>query len=160
MMDKELMLGEDKRDIEVLEFRAGGNSYGIDINDIREILTYNKEPRIIPNSHPFIEGILMPRDFIIPIINLVASLKLEDTEDEKKEMLLVTSIKDLNIGLHVDKVKGIHRTNTTNITKPGKKVSTSVKGAVAGILTLEGERIEILELHRIFSDINPDIIMS
>lgn len=159
-MDKELMLGEDKRDIEVLEFRAGGNSYGIDINDIREILTYNKEPRIIPNSHPFIEGILMPRDFIIPIINLVASLKLEDTEDEKKEMLLVTSIKDLNIGLHVDKVKGIHRTNTTNITKPGKKVSTSVKGAVAGILTLEGERIEILELHRIFSDINPDIIMS
>lgn len=160
MMDKELMLGEDKRDIEVLEFRAGGNSYGIDINDIREILTYNKEPRIIPNSHPFIEGILMPRDFIIPIINLVASLKLEDTEDEKKEMLLVTSIKDLNIGLHVDKVKGIHRTNTANITKPGKKVSTSVKGAVAGILTLEGERIEILELHRIFSDINPDIIMS
>lgn len=160
MMDKELMLGEDKRDIEVLEFRAGGNSYGIDINDIREILTYNKEPRIIPNSHPFIEGILMPRDFIIPIINLVASLKLEDTEDEKKEMLLVTRIKDLNIGLHVDKVKGIHRTNTTNITKPGKKVSTSVKGAVAGILTLEGERIEILELHRIFSDINPDIIMS
>lgn len=159
-MDKELMLGEDKRDIEVLEFRAGGNSYGIDINDIREILTYNKEPRIIPNSHPFIEGILMPRDFIIPIINLVASLKLEDTEDEKKEMLLVTSIKDLNIGLHVDKVKGIHRTNTTNITKPGKKVSTSVKGVVAGILTLEGERIEILELHRIFSDINPDIIMS
>lgn len=159
-MDKELMLAEDKREIEILEFLAGGNSYGIDINDIREILSYDLEPRMIPNSHPYIEGIIMPRDFIIPIIDLVASLKLEDTVDDKKEMLIVTSINDLNIGLHVDKVKGIHRTTTANISKPGRKLSTPVKGVVAGILTLEDEKIEILELHKIISDINPDIVMS
>ena len=82
-MEKELMLAEEKREIEILEFRAGGNAYGIDINDIREILPYDKKSRKIPNSHPYIEGVIMPRDFVIPIIDLVASLKLEDVDYEK-----------------------------------------------------------------------------
>ena len=156
-MEKELMLAEEKRDIEILEFRAGGKPYGIDINDIREILPYDKKSRIIPNSHPYIEGVVMPREFIIPVINLVASLKLEDVDDEKMEMLIVTSIKDMNIGFHVDYIDGIHRTNTGNITKAGRKLSTSVKGAVTGILTINGQKIEILELRNIIMNINPDI---
>lgn len=156
-MDKELMLAEDKREIEILEFRAGGKLYGIDINDIREILPYDKSPRPIPNSHPYIEGVVMPREYIIPIINLVASLKLEDVDDDKMEMLIVTSIKDLNIGFHVDYVVGIHRTTTANITKPGRKLSTSFKGSVIGILTIDGKKIEILELGNIIKKINPDM---
>ncbi|NLO08375.1 MAG: purine-binding chemotaxis protein CheW [Clostridiales bacterium] len=156
-MEKELMLAEEKREIEILEFRAGGNAYGIDINDIREILPYDKKSRKIPNSHPYIEGVIMPRDFVIPIIDLVASLKLEDVDDEKLEMLIVTSIKDMNIGFHVDQVEGIYRTTTANISKPGRKLSTSVKGVVSGILTIDGKKIEILELRNIINDINSDI---
>lgn len=157
-MDKELMLGEEKRNIEILELRAGGNSYGIDIKDIREILPYDKNPRKTPNSHPYIEGVVMPRDFIIPVIDLVGSLKLEDVEDTHTEMLIVTSIQDLNIGFHVDHVEGIHRTNTENITAVGrKKLSTTVKEAVVGILTVNEKKIEIIELRNIIKDINPNV---
>lgn len=156
-MEKELMLADEKRDIELLEFRAGGKPYGIDINDIREILPYDKSPRKIPNSHPYIEGIVMPRDFVIPVIDLVASLKLEDVDDKKIEMLIVTSIKDMNIGFHVDNVEGIHRTNTSNITKPSRKLSTSAKEAITGILTINDKKIEILELRNIIKGINASI---
>lgn len=156
-MEKELMLAEEKREIEILEFRAGGISYGFDINDIKEILPYDKKPRKIPNSHPCIEGVVMPRDFVIPIIDLVASLKLEDVNDDKIEMLIVTSIKDMNIGFHVDNVDGIHRTTTANISKPGRKLSTTVKGLVTGILAINGKKIEILEPRNIIYDINSDI---
>lgn len=156
-MKKELMLAEDKREIEVLEIQAGGNSYGVDINDIRELLTYDKKPRMIPNSHPYIEGVVMPRDFIIPVIDLIASLKLEDVDDEKIEMLIVTSIEDMNIGFHVDRVDGIRRTTTANITKPGRKLSTSVKGVITGILAIDGRKIEILEFRNIINEINTDI---
>lgn len=156
-MEKELMLSEEKREIEILEFRAGGNVYGIDINDIREILPYDKKPRKIPNSHPYIEGVVMPRDFLIPIIDLATSLKLEDVDNEKLEMLIVTSIKDMNIGFHVDCVEGIYRTTTANISKLDRKLSTSVKGVVTGILTIDGKNIEILELRNIINIIKPDI---
>ncbi|TAH75108.1 MAG: purine-binding chemotaxis protein CheW [Anaerolineaceae bacterium] len=158
MMDKELMLAEEEREIEILEFRAGGFSYGIDINDIREILPYDKKPRKIPNSHPNIEGVVMPRDFVIPIIDLVASLKLEDVDDEKIEMLIVTSINNMNIGFHVDNVDGIHRTTTANINKPGRKLTTTVKGVISGILAINNKKIEILDLRHIINDINPDIV--
>ena len=157
-MDKELMLADEKRDIEILEFRAGGISYGVDINDIRELLPYDKKPRTIPNSHPYIEGVVIPRDFIIPVVDLVASLKLEDIDDAKIEMLIVTSINDMNIGFHVDNVDGIHRTTTANITKPGRKLSTNVKEAVTGILHIDTNKIEILEFRNIINDINPDIV--
>ncbi len=156
-MEKELMLAEENREIEILEFLAGGISYGFDIDDIREILPYNKNPRKIPNSHPCIEGVVMPRDFVIPIIDLVTSLKLEDVDNDKLEMLIVTSIKDMNIGFHVDAVQGIYRTTTANITKPGRKLSTSVKGAITGILTIDGKEIDILEPRNLIYDLNPDI---
>lgn len=157
-MEKELLLGEEKRGIEVLELQAGGNSYGIDINDIREILPFEKNLRKIPNSHQYIEGIIKPRDFIIPIIDLVAYLNLEDVESEYKEMLIVTSINDLNIGFHVDSVEGIHRTNTEHIDNVGrKKLTTTVREAIAGILNINNKKIEILNLHDIIKDINPDV---
>lgn len=157
-MEKESNLGEKAREIEILEFRAGGNSYGVDINDVREILSYDKKPRKIPNSHPYIEGIIKPRDFIIPVIDLVAYLKLKDLDDLENEMLIVSNIKNMNIGFHVDSVEKIYRTSEADITKPGKKLSTSVKGAVAGILNIDKRKIEILDLRYIISDINPNIV--
>ncbi len=156
-MEKELMFTEENRNIEVLEFRAGGNTYGININDIREILPYDKEPRKIPNSHPCIEGVIKPRDFIIPIIDLVAGLKLEDVDNDKIERLIVANINDMNIGFHVDKVDGIHRTSTANIKKPGRKLSTSIKRAISGILVIDDKKIELLDIRNIIKEINPNV---
>ena len=99
----------------------------------------------------------MPRDFVIPVIDLKASLKLEDVDEYKDEMLIVTNINDMNIGFHVDNVEEIHRITTADITKPGRKLSTSVKGVVTGILTVKKKRIEIMEFRKIINEINPDI---
>lgn len=156
-MDKGLILGEENLEIEILQLKAGGNSYGIDINDIREILLYDQTPRKIPNSHPYIEGVVMPRDFLIPVINLAASLNLYESEEAENEMLIVTNIKDMNIGFHVDEVRGIHKTTVANITEPGEYLSTSVREAIAGVLNIDGKTLEILDLRKIISNVNPHI---
>ncbi|CRZ33742.1 two-component system chemotaxis response regulator CheV [Herbinix hemicellulosilytica] len=156
-MEKELMLDEEIRNIEILEFHAGGHSYGFDISDVREILPYDKKIRKIPNSNPYIEGIVKPRDFIIPIINLVSYLLLEDVADKELEMLIVTKVNNMNVGFHVDSVDKIHRTTTANITKPDKNLSTKLKDVVTGILNIDNRKIEILEIRNIISDINPNI---
>ncbi len=156
-MEKELLLGEEKREIEILEFRAGGNRYGVDINDIREILPYDTKPTRIPNSHPYINGIIMPRDFLIPIVDIMKSLNIADTDNSEQRLVIVTSISKMNIAFLVDDVIGMHRTSTANIVKPGKKLSTPVKGAVVAILNTEGRKVEILELRKLITDINPEI---
>jgi two-component system chemotaxis response regulator CheV len=156
-MDKDMIYGEKPLEIEILEFNAGGNSYGIDVTDIREILPYNKKPTPIPNSHPFIEGIIMPRDFIIPIVNFIKSLKLNDVDSLKNEMLIVTGINNHNIGFRVDSVKGIHNVMNTEIEKPGKKLTTTFKNSVIGVLSKDDRKIELIELRTIISEINPNV---
>ena len=143
--------------LELLEFIAGGNSYGINVKDIREILPYNKQPTTVPNSHPLIEGIIMPRDILIPIVDLVKSLNLVDIDNLKREMLIVTCFYDLNIAFHVDSVVGMHKITNSNIIKPGKKQSTSVKDVVSGIFKSGDKRIELLDLKVIIHEINPNI---
>jgi len=148
----------DIKELEILEFKAGGNSYGVDINDIREILPYDKEPTPIPNAHPHIEGMVMPRDFIIPIIDLVKSLGLDDVDNLKEEMLIVTGINDLNIGFHVDKVQGIHKVMSNEIKKPDKKVTTKVKDVIIGTFERKDTMMEILDFRNIITAINPNVL--
>lgn len=143
--------------VEILEFIAGGNSYGIDINDIREILPYDQTPTRIPNSHTCIEGMIMPRDFLIPIVDMVRFLMPERVSEVTGGKLIVTSINDLNICFHVDDVIQMHRTDIEHISKPGRKLSTPIKKAVIGILKTEDKKIEILEFRTIISTINPDV---
>jgi two-component system chemotaxis response regulator CheV len=112
---------------------------------------------MIPNANPCIEGIIKPREFLIPIIDLVKVLKLGNVDEYKNEMLIVTSISDLNIALHVDSVRGIHRVISNEITKPGKKLSTTFKAAVQGILTHEDYVIEILDYRMIFREVNQEV---
>ncbi len=155
-MDKEMLL-EDVREVEILEFSAGGNRYGIDVKDVREILPYDTVPTRIPNSHPDIVGIIMPRDFLIPIVDIVKSLKISDKGNSEHKLIIVSSIQSLNIAFLVDDVIGMHRTTTVNISKPGRKLSTSLKGVVSAILNIDKRKIEILELRKLISDINSDI---
>jgi two-component system chemotaxis response regulator CheV len=159
-MEKDNQVNEVAKEIEILEFRAGGNSYGINVNEIREILPYNKKPMSIPNAHPCIEGIIKPRDFLISIVDLAKLLKLSDTDDYINEMLIVTGIGDLNIAFHVDSVRGIHRAMSSDITKPGKKLTTTFKEAVEGILPREDYKIELLDYRRIILQVNPQISLN
>lgn len=157
-MDSGTVFDNNGREVQIVEFIAGGNSYGVDISDIKEFLPLNIKPTPVPNAHPCIEGMLMPRDFIIPIINLKKSLELSDTHSDDNEMLMVTSINDLNIGFHVDKIQGIHRVNSNDVNKPGKKLSTKVKGVVTGVFDRHGNTVEILDMRKIITDINPNVL--
>lgn len=156
-MEKDNIVNEALKEIEILEFKSGGNSYGVDVNDIREILPYNVKPLTIPNSNPNIEGIIKPRDFLIPIVDFTKSLQLTDCDENKNEMLIVTSINNLNIAFHVDSVKGIYMISTADITKPGKKISTTLKNIVTGILSREDRKIEIIEFRKLMNEINPQV---
>ncbi len=158
-MSRDVLLNGKVSEVEILEFKAGANSYGVNVSDIKEILPYNNKYKAIPNSHPHIEGIIMPRDFLITIVNFKDCLKLADIDENKNEMLIVTSINDLNIAFHVDSVSGIHRLTTDNITEPGKKISTTEKSYVIGIFAKEDKKIEIVDLRAIIRNINPNVMV-
>ena len=153
-METGILLESGTNELEILEFRIGANHYGINVAKVREILPY-KEPTPIPNAHPCIEGIFMPRDEIITIVDLAKHLNMP-AAGGGKDMYIVTNFNKLNIGFHVHNVDGISRVSWADISKPDATLNGNGTGIATGIIKLEGKLIVILDFEKIISDISPE----
>ncbi len=153
-METGILLESGTNELEILEFRIGANYYGINVAKVREILPY-KEPTPIPNAHPCIEGIFMPRDEIITIVDLARYLNMP-ASDGGKDMYIVTNFNKLNIGFHVHSVMGISRVSWSEISKPDATLNGHGNGIATGIIKLQGKLIVILDFEKIISDISPE----
>jgi len=152
-MDTKILLENGTNELEVLEFELDGNAYGINVAKIKEIIPYQKVTPV-PNSHPSIEGIFMPRDTMITAIDLKNCLQRGVSEEGG--LFIITNFNMLDIAFHVDTVKGIHRISWEQIIKPGATVSTSEDSISTGIVKLDNRLVIILDFEKIVSDINPE----
>jgi two-component system chemotaxis response regulator CheV len=140
-------------ELEVLEFVVDNNSYGINVAKIREIIPYSPVTPV-PNAHPSVEGIFMPRDTMITAIDLRNCL--QRGQSQPGGLFIITTFNKLDIAFHVDSVIGIHRVSWVDIIKPGATVTTAEDGISTGIIKIDGKLIIILDFEKIVSDINPE----
>lgn len=152
-MDTKILLENGTNELEVLEFRLDGNAYGINVAKIKEIITY-EDVTPVPNAHPSIEGIFMPRDTMITAIDLKNCLQRGTSEPGG--LFIITNFNKLDIAFHVDSVIGIHRVSWRDIIKPGAAVSTTEEGISTGIIKFDERLIIILDFEKIVTDINPE----
>ena len=152
-MDTKILLENGTNELEVLEFRLDGNAYGINVAKIKEIITYEAVTPV-PNAHPSIEGIFMPRDTMITAIDLKNCLQRGTSEPGG--LFIITNFNKLDIAFHVDSVIGIHRVSWRDIIKPGAAVSTTEEGVSTGIIKFDERLIIVLDFEKIVTDINPE----
>ena len=152
-MDTKILLENGTNELEVLEFKLDGNAYGINVAKIREIINY-QEVTPVPNSHPSIEGIFMPRDTMITAIDLKNCLQRGSSNPGG--LFIITNFNKLDIAFHVDSVVGIHRVSWKDIIKPDSTMSNVEEGISTGIIKLDGRLIIILDFEKIMTDINPE----
>lgn len=154
-METNILLENGTNELEVLEFTIGNNCYGINVAKIREILPYQPVTPM-PNAHRSIEGIFMPRDTMITVINLPKELGLAENADYSNDMMIITNFNKLNIAFHVHKVIGIHRVSWNNIIKPDNTINTSDTSIATGIIKIDEKLIVILDFESIVSNISPE----
>lgn len=152
-MDTKILLENGTNELEVLEFVLDGNAYGINVAKIKEITPYQPVTPV-PNSHPSIEGIFMPRDTMITAIDLKNCLQRGVSKEGG--LFIITNFNKLDIAFHVDAVRGIHRVSWENIIKPGATVSSAEESISTGIVKLDNRLIIILDFEKIVADINPE----
>lgn len=154
-METGILLESGTNELEILEFKVGNNYYGINVAKIREIISY-QTPTPIPNADPRIEGIFMPRDEIISIIDLAEVMHLEKPDKVSNDMYIVTNFNQLNTAFHVNAVLGIHRVSWSDIVKPDSTINTAGEGMATGIIRIDKKLIIILDFEKIVSEINPE----
>lgn len=154
-MDTNILLESGTNELEVLEFTIAGNHYGINVAKVREILPMTGITPV-PNSHPCIEGIFMPRETIITVIDLGKALGFQEDGNRKNDMLIVTNFNNLNIAFDVGQVLGIHRVSWEDIVKPDATVNAPGAGIATGIIKKLESLIIVLDFERIVEEICPD----
>ena len=152
-MDSKILMESGTNELEVLEFVVAGNSYGINVAKVKEIIQY-QPVTTVPNSNPAIEGIFMPRDTMITAIDLRQCIGRGTTEPGG--LFIITNFNHLDIAFHVDQVIGIHRVSWSEIVKPNATVGSSDESISTGIIKIDGKLIIILDFEKIVSDINPE----
>lgn len=154
-MDTKILLENGTNEIEILEFMLGSNHYGINVAKVREIILY-QEVTPVPNSHPSVEGIFMPRDTMITAINLKNCLGMPEGDNLDKGFFIVTGFNKLNVAFHVDSVVGIHRVSWADMIKPDVTMSDVQNNASTGIVKFNEKLIIILDFEKLVTDINPE----
>lgn len=152
-MDTNILLESGTNELEILEFALGDNHYGINVAKIREILQYMPVTPV-PNAHPCVEGIFMPRDTMISVINLRRCLGMPD--GDKEGLFIITNFNKLNIAFHVDEVIGIHRVSWEEIIKPDSTINGEGGSTSTGVIKMNNKLIVILDFESIVSGISPE----
>ena len=154
-METNILLENGTNELEVLEFTIGSNHYGINVAKVREIINY-QEVTPVPNSHPDIEGIFMPRDKMITAINLPTHLHLPESKNPATDMMVITNFNKLDVAFHVQSVCGIHRVSWADIIKPDSTLNGDDNGIATGIIKVNGKLVIILDFEKIITDISPE----
>jgi len=139
--------------IQLIVFRIGEETFGVEIDDVREIIkTASITP--IPDSPPFVKGLINVRGDIIPTIDLRVCFVLpEDNENGlHNQHIVVTRNQPSVYGLLVDEVTEVFRIPKADIKKPPKLLTTIHEDYVAGVVTLEDQLTIVLNLKEILSD--------
>ena len=154
-MDTNILLENGTNELEVLEFMVGNNHYGINVAKVREILTYQPITPV-PNSHKFVEGVFMPRDTMISVVDLSKVIDTPPSQNPKNDFLIVTNFNQLNVAFHVHKVLGIHRVSWSDIITPDSTINSSEYGISTGVIKVNDILVVILDFERIVCNISPD----
>ncbi len=150
-----ILLESGTNELELLEFVVGKQHYGINVAKINELCPY-QAPTMVPNAHEYIEGIFMPRDRIITVINLASALGIQTVGDTSKDMYIITNFNRLHTAFHVQEVLGIHRVSWEDIVKPDSTISGNGKGVATGITKIDDKIIIVLDFEKIVTEVNPE----
>lgn len=155
LVDTNILLETGTNELEILEFVISGNSYGINVAKITELMQV-QTVQTMPLSHPCVEGVFQPRNEVYTIVDLAKYLGFGESENPTKDIFIITNFNMMNIAFHVHAVESIFRISWQDIEKPDSIIYGGQEGVVTGIAKMNDRIISILDFEKITFDISPD----
>lgn len=131
-------------------FRIGEELYGIDIHAVQEIdrmLSITK----LPQSLPFIEGVINLRGSIIPVMDMARRFGFSPVDIDRQTRIIIARLSGQTVGLIVELVTEVIQLKESDI-KPAPRMAFAVdKKYVEGVGKTGEGLIIILDLRLLLS---------
>ena len=150
-----ILLESGTNEIEVMKFSVLGESYGINVAKVQEIIMSDKV-KPMPHAHPAVEGIFKPRDTLITVINLAFYLSGVRPENGARDLFIVTNFNKMTVAFRVQSIEGISRISWGDIQKPDKTISNGDEGVATGIAQCDNQLVTILDFEKIVAELAPE----
>src|SRR5271157_5632851 len=136
------------KDIQIVGFRIGRETFGLPIAMVREIV---RVPEItsVPNAPDYIEGVINLRGRIIPIVDLRKRFGEKSFEPSKKNRIVVVELETRAIGLIVNSASEVLRIPPSEIEEPHNVFKEGELNYITGVGKLNGRLVILLDLNRI-----------
>jgi purine-binding chemotaxis protein CheW len=100
---------QEEQDLEMLSFLLGSEEYVVPVERVREVLT-PKEITPVPHTADYLVGVCSLRGTVMPVIDLNNRLGIAaSARDERSRIIVVSLGQDDQVGLFVDRVRGVVR---------------------------------------------------
>jgi purine-binding chemotaxis protein CheW len=97
-----------------LTFTLGGEEYGVEILKVQEIKGYSAVTPI-PNTPPYVKGVMNLRGTIIPVVDLRAKLSMAEAEYNQFTVIIVVTVGTKVVGVVVDSVSDVLNIPKTDV---------------------------------------------
>lgn len=92
------------RELRFVTFRVGSETFLADIMAVRQILPYAGSTHV-PTAPPFVEGVIVVRNEVVPIIDLASRLYAAPPKTADQPLVLLAHTPAGMVGLKVDEVR-------------------------------------------------------
>jgi two-component system, chemotaxis family, chemotaxis protein CheV len=145
---KRILLESGTNELEVLEFKIGGESYGINVMKVREVLTL-QPVTALPESHELVDGMLKLRGDALMQVNLIRYLGEQMSDHDK---LIITEFNQKKLAFRVSDVSNIDRMSWKEIDVV-KGVNADIP--VIGVVKYPDRMVMILDFESIVAFVMP-----
>lgn len=138
-------------EIQLVIFELGEEEFGVDISQVKEIIRMQEITKI-PNSPPFIKGVINLRGSITPVMDLRSRLGVQAKDETDNLRIVIVEIEKSSLGVIVDSVDEVMRLSGKNI-DPAPSVTTTVETKyIWGVGKLKDRLLIMLDLNKVLSE--------
>jgi purine-binding chemotaxis protein CheW len=149
---------EDSQKDKYLTFVVDGETYGIEIRHVTEIIGLQKITSV-PDMPDFVRGIINLRGKIIPVMDMRTRFHKQHAEYHERTCIIVVDFRDLSIGLIVDSVAEVVNIPADAVAPP-PELSRRGNRFIMGIGQVAGEVKLLLDIEKLLNDEEAEQLMN
>lgn len=141
---------EGTASLQLVSFRLDQEEYGIEITKVQEIILMGDITRV-PQTPPFIKGLINLRSTVIPIVDLRLRFGLNEQTISDDTRIMVVNVGGKTIGIIVDAVSEVLRISHEQIAPPPPTVAGLGREYLTGLVKLDKRLLILLDIDMILS---------
>jgi purine-binding chemotaxis protein CheW len=136
--------------LQLVSFWLAKEEYGIEITKVREIILMGEITRV-PQTPPFVKGLINLRSTVIPVIDLRVRFGLPEGETTAESRIMVINVGGKTVGIVVDAVSEVFRVGRDQIAPPPPTVTQLGNEYLTGLVKLDKRLLILLDIDHLLA---------